>query len=110
VYEVAPIETNDDDLVVRQIQRRAKGCLGYVVGSRDAGEAVVVDATRQTEEFKVAAQDVGLTIERVLDTHVHADHISGGSTHRRRPRRPLSPGRGGARPRGRIRVRPPLGR
>jgi glyoxylase-like metal-dependent hydrolase (beta-lactamase superfamily II) len=78
LYEVAPVETGDDDLVVRQVQRRAKGCLGYVVGSRDAGEAVVVDATRQTAEFKVTAQDVGLTIERVLDTHVHADHISGG--------------------------------
>jgi glyoxylase-like metal-dependent hydrolase (beta-lactamase superfamily II) len=78
-YEVAPIETSGDDLVVRQIQRRAKGCLGYVVGSKAADEAVVVDATRQTDEFKIAAQDAGLSIARVFDTHVHADHISGGS-------------------------------
>jgi len=34
LYEVVPIETSSDDLVVRQVQRRAKGCLGYVVGSR----------------------------------------------------------------------------
>jgi glyoxylase-like metal-dependent hydrolase (beta-lactamase superfamily II)/rhodanese-related sulfurtransferase len=79
LYEVVPIETSGDDLVVRQVQRRAKGCLGYVVGSKEAGEAVVVDATRQTDQFKVAAQDAGLSIARVLDTHVHADHISGGS-------------------------------
>jgi glyoxylase-like metal-dependent hydrolase (beta-lactamase superfamily II)/rhodanese-related sulfurtransferase len=78
LYEAVPIETDSDDLVVRQIQRRAKGCLGYVVGSAETGDAVVVDATRQTDQFKVAAQEAGLTIERVLDTHVHADHISGG--------------------------------
>ncbi|QIO24480.1 MBL fold metallo-hydrolase [Haloarcula sp. JP-L23] len=77
LYETVPIETTSDDLVLRQIQRRAKGCLGYVVGSKEAEEAVVVDATRQTDQFKVAAQDAGLSITRVLDTHVHADHISG---------------------------------
>ncbi|MGM0399394.1 MAG: MBL fold metallo-hydrolase [Halobacteriota archaeon] len=79
VYEVVPIEVDNDDLVVRQVQRRAKGCLGYVVGSRATDQAVVVDPTRQTDQFKAAAQDAGLTIERVLDTHVHADHISGGA-------------------------------
>ncbi|MDF9748160.1 MBL fold metallo-hydrolase [Natrinema salsiterrestre] len=77
LYEVIPIETSSDDLVVRQVQRRAKGCLGYIVGSKQAEDAVVVDATRQTDQFKVAAQDAGLSITRVLDTHVHADHISG---------------------------------
>ena len=77
LYETVPIETVSDDLVVRQVQRRAKGCLGYVVGSKEAEEAVVVDATRQTDQFKIAAQDAGLSITRVLDTHIHADHISG---------------------------------
>ena len=79
-YEVVPIETSTDDLVVWQVQRRAKGCLGYVIGSSETGEAVVVDATRQTDEFKIATQDAGLSIGRVLDTHVHADHISGSPT------------------------------
>jgi len=78
LYEAVPIETTGDDLILRQIQRRAKGCLGYLIGSKEAGEAVVVDATRQTDRFKVAAQDAGLSISRVIDTHVHADHISGG--------------------------------
>ncbi|WP_276274223.1 MBL fold metallo-hydrolase [Haloarcula litorea] len=77
LYETVPIETASDDLIVRQVQRRAKGCLGYVVGSKEAEEAVVVDASRQTDQFKVAAQDAGLSITRVLGTHVHADHISG---------------------------------
>nr|WP_137290920.1 MBL fold metallo-hydrolase [Natronorubrum halophilum] len=78
VYEVVPIETENADLVILQLQRRAKGCLGYVVGPKRAESAVVVDPTRQTDQFKIVAEETGLTIERVLDTHVHADHISGG--------------------------------
>jgi glyoxylase-like metal-dependent hydrolase (beta-lactamase superfamily II)/rhodanese-related sulfurtransferase len=79
VYEVAPIGASGD-LVIVQIQRRAKGCLGYVIGDPATGDAAVVDATRQTDVFKIAAEEAGLTIRRVLDTHVHADHVSGGPT------------------------------
>ncbi|MFC7128157.1 MBL fold metallo-hydrolase [Haloferax chudinovii] len=78
LYEVVELGTGDDDLFVAQVQRRAKGCLGYVVGSRSAGDAVVVDATRQTHEFELVAADAGMTVVGVLDTHVHADHVSGG--------------------------------
>jgi glyoxylase-like metal-dependent hydrolase (beta-lactamase superfamily II)/rhodanese-related sulfurtransferase len=78
LYEVVGLDTGDDDLFVTQVQRRAKGCLGYVVGSRSARAAVVVDATRQSHEFELVAADAGMTIVGVLDTHVHADHISGG--------------------------------
>jgi len=59
-YEVVPIETSSDDLVVRrQVQRRAKAGLGYVVGSKEGLRGCRVDATRQTDQFKVAAQDAG---------------------------------------------------
>ncbi len=78
VYEVVPVETATDGLVVRQLQRRGKGCLGYVVGSRATGEAAVVDPTRRIDAFEIAAEEAGLTIEHVFDTHVHADHVSGG--------------------------------
>ncbi|KAB1188113.1 MULTISPECIES: rhodanese-like domain-containing protein [Haloferax] len=78
LYEVVELDTEDDDLFVAQVQRRAKGCLGYVVGSRSTREAVVVDATRQYHEFELVAADAGMVITGVLDTHVHADHVSGG--------------------------------
>ncbi|MFW6320380.1 MAG: MBL fold metallo-hydrolase [Halohasta sp.] len=65
-----------DDFQVVQLQRRAKGCLGYVIESE--GEAAVVDATRHTAEFEAAAEGLDSEIVAVLDTHVHADHISGG--------------------------------
>lgn len=65
-------------LEVIQLQRRAKGCLGYVVGSQSDNKAAVIDPTRHTDAFLDAATDAGYEIEAVLDTHVHADHISGG--------------------------------
>lgn len=65
-----------DEFTVVQLQRRAKGCLGYVIAND--GEAVAVDATRHTEEFREAAAELDSEIVAVLDTHIHADHISGG--------------------------------
>ena len=77
VYDHATIDVGDD-LAVVQVQRRAKGCLGYVVGCESTGEAVVVDPTGDTDEYEIAAEEAGLTITGVIDTHVHADHVSGG--------------------------------
>ncbi len=57
---------------------RAKGCLGYIVGSKEAGEAAAFDVSQYTEEFVDAASELGMKIKRVFDTHIHADHISGG--------------------------------
>jgi len=79
VYHRVPVDVGGDDgPIVVQVQRRAKGCLGYLLGDPDAGAAVVVDATADVEQFLLAAGERGLRIEGVLDTHVHADHVSGG--------------------------------
>lgn len=78
LYETARVDTANDDLIIVQFQRRAKGCLSYLVGSKRAGEAVVVDPTRHTDQYVTTAAEEGMEITRVLDTHVHADHISGG--------------------------------
>ncbi|MFB6090975.1 MAG: rhodanese-like domain-containing protein [Halobellus sp.] len=77
LYDVVEIAT-DGDLFLAQVQRRAKGCLGYVVGDREKREAIVVDPTRQHHEFELVAADAGLVVAGVADTHVHADHLSGG--------------------------------
>ncbi|WP_394739075.1 MBL fold metallo-hydrolase [Natronococcus roseus] len=77
VYDAVELEGTGDARIV-QVQRRAKGCLGYVVGCAASGEAVVVDPTADTDEFAVAAEEAGLSIVGVIDTHVHADHVSGG--------------------------------
>jgi glyoxylase-like metal-dependent hydrolase (beta-lactamase superfamily II)/rhodanese-related sulfurtransferase len=62
---------------VWQLQRPAKACLSYVVGV--PGEScVVVDPTRQPQPYLDLAAEHGMTVTHVVDTHVHADHISGG--------------------------------
>jgi len=78
VYETVAIETHREGLAIVQVQRRAKGCLGYVVADADEGVAAVVDPSRHTGEFAAVAEDRGWEIVAVLDTHVHADHLSGG--------------------------------
>ncbi len=78
LYEVAAIPTVATALEIFQIQRVAKGCLGYVVGAPRTGEAVVVDPTRHIDEFTHVVADDDMDIVRVIDTHIHADHISGG--------------------------------
>ncbi len=78
VYNHVEIDAGGNAPTIVQIQRRAKGCLGYVVGCESTGEAVVVDPTGDVDEFEIAAEEAGLSITGVIDTHVHADHISGG--------------------------------
>lgn len=78
VYALASIPTATTSLEIFQIQRVAKGCLGYVIGSPTSGEAIVVDPTRHIDEYRRVAADDDMEITRVIDTHIHADHISGG--------------------------------
>ncbi len=59
-----------------QCNRRGKGCLSYVV--RAGQEAVVVDPSREVGWYEAFLGRLGTRIVHVLDTHVHADHVSGG--------------------------------
>jgi glyoxylase-like metal-dependent hydrolase (beta-lactamase superfamily II) len=75
VPHVAKSEAEDGLLLV-QFNRVGKGCLSYLVASE--GEAAVIDAGRDGEQYADYALAHGLQICAVLDTHLHADHISGG--------------------------------
>jgi glyoxylase-like metal-dependent hydrolase (beta-lactamase superfamily II)/rhodanese-related sulfurtransferase len=70
----AVLETSG--LAVYQVSRPARGCLSYVVASQ--GRAVVIDPLRHLHPYIDLAHAKGLEIETVIDTHSHADHISGG--------------------------------
>lgn len=59
-----------------QFVRIGKGCLSYMMISN--GEAAVIDATRMTDVFAQFAAEHQAKITHVFDTHLHADHISGG--------------------------------
>lgn len=74
-YEVREVVPSSDRLTLLQFNRVGKGCLSYLVASGD--EAIVVDPGRHIAQYQAAAEKRGLTIKRVVDTHVHADHVSG---------------------------------
>jgi glyoxylase-like metal-dependent hydrolase (beta-lactamase superfamily II)/rhodanese-related sulfurtransferase len=65
-----------DDPAIYQIHRVARGCLAYLVVSQ--GAAVVIDASRHLDRIENLAALQNLRIDKVFDTHLHADHISGG--------------------------------
>jgi thiosulfate/3-mercaptopyruvate sulfurtransferase len=61
---------------VRQYRRPSSGCLGYLVVS--GGEALVADPLRAfAERYAEDAAAQGADLRYALDTHVHADHVSG---------------------------------
>jgi hydroxyacylglutathione hydrolase len=57
----------DDDL----------GCASYLIGDEDSGEAVVVDPAYEIERYLEQAERDDVRVVRVLETHTHADHVSG---------------------------------
>lgn len=73
-----PVKVGDlkDGGEVYQFVRIGKGCLSYMVISD--GEAAIIDATRMTDVFADFAASKEVKITNVFDTHLHADHISGG--------------------------------
>lgn len=73
-----PVKVGDltDGGKLYQFVRIGKGCLSYMVVS--GGEAALIDATRMTNIYLGFAKEIGANITHVFDTHLHADHISGG--------------------------------
>jgi glyoxylase-like metal-dependent hydrolase (beta-lactamase superfamily II) len=49
----------------------------YLIGDLDAGEAIVVDPGGRVDDILRVAQQHGLTIDRIVNTHAHIDHVSG---------------------------------
>ncbi len=74
-YVIRPV-VESAELTILQVSRPARGCLSYLVASGD--RAVVIDPLRHIDHYLEAAAERGWKIERVLDTHGHADHLSGG--------------------------------
>ena len=62
-------------MIFRQILYRDLGCASYFLA--DGGEAVVVDPRWDIDVYTQLAAEEGVKIAHVLDTHLHADHVSG---------------------------------
>ena len=73
-WNAADVPLADPSVRVIQVRRTGKGCLWYIVAS--AGEAAVIDPSVSPDVYVELARRHGWSIRYVLETHVHADHLS----------------------------------
>src|SRR6266545_8230644 len=64
-------------MLFRQFVDEDLGCASYLLGDEAAGEALLVDPAYAIEPYLAEAERLGVRIVRVLETHTHADHVSG---------------------------------
>src|SRR6056297_1501498 len=76
IYETVEVTDYDGAGTLLQYQRPSSGCLGYLL--HDGDEAAIIDPLRAfTDRYLDDADDLGVDLQYALDTHIHADHISG---------------------------------
>jgi glyoxylase-like metal-dependent hydrolase (beta-lactamase superfamily II)/rhodanese-related sulfurtransferase len=73
-WNVAVAPSSQDNVTILQVRRVGKGCLSYIIGSGD--DAAVVDAALDPSVYVELAERNGWRIGAVVDTHIHADHLS----------------------------------
>jgi glyoxylase-like metal-dependent hydrolase (beta-lactamase superfamily II) len=73
-WNAADVALPDASLHVVQVRRTGKGCLSYIVASE--GDAAVIDPSVAPEIYLEIAGRRRWSIRHVLDTHIHADHLS----------------------------------
>ncbi len=61
----------------KQILNEKCGCASYLIASRQSHEAAIVDPALETEQYEDLLHERDFQLRYVIDTHVHADHISG---------------------------------
>ena len=64
-------------MIFRQFINDDLGCASYLVGDEHAGVAAVVDPRLEVDEYLRVARFMGVDIAHILETHTHADHVSG---------------------------------
>lgn len=63
-----------ENFQVIQLRRTGKGCLSYIVASD--GKALVIDASLPIDVYQGSLAENGWQLQAVIDTHLHADHLS----------------------------------
>jgi glyoxylase-like metal-dependent hydrolase (beta-lactamase superfamily II)/rhodanese-related sulfurtransferase len=61
----------------KQILNERCGCASYVIASRSSRDAAVVDAASDIEPYETLLRERDFRLRYVIDTHIHADHVSG---------------------------------
>ena len=64
-------------MIFRQLTHDDLGCASYLIGDHDAGVAAVVDPRFEIDDYLELARYLDVHIDHLLETHNHADHVSG---------------------------------
>ncbi len=62
---------------IRQVLNTDLGCASYLIADREAGVAAVVDPKVDIDDYLALENELGVRITDVIETHNHADHVSG---------------------------------
>jgi glyoxylase-like metal-dependent hydrolase (beta-lactamase superfamily II) len=63
-----------NDIQLIQVRRTGKGCLSYIIASKDL--ALIIDPSLDTTVYESILKEKKLQLKYVLETHIHADHLS----------------------------------
>ena len=64
-------------MIFRQLYHMTSGTYTYLLGGRAGGEALIIDPVQeQVERYLTLLDELDLTLAKVVDTHVHADHTA----------------------------------
>jgi glyoxylase-like metal-dependent hydrolase (beta-lactamase superfamily II)/rhodanese-related sulfurtransferase len=78
VDDVASVSNIDSSVNIWQVRRVSKGCMSYVIANTLDKKAVVIDATCGMDNvIDTLVSDNDLKITTLIETHMHADHLSG---------------------------------
>jgi glyoxylase-like metal-dependent hydrolase (beta-lactamase superfamily II)/rhodanese-related sulfurtransferase len=61
----------------KQFLNERCGCASYLVASRRTHDAAIIDPAIETEPYDTLLRERGFHLHYVIDTHIHADHVSG---------------------------------
>src|SRR3954449_9438074 len=61
----------------KQFLNERCGCASYLVASRKTHDAAIIDPAIETEPYDDLLRERGFRLQYVIDTHIHADHVSG---------------------------------
>ena len=73
-WNIAEVPVPNSPVHIVQVRRTGKGCLSYLIGAGD--EAIVIDASLDSQVYLDLAKRHGWQITGVFETHIHADHLS----------------------------------
>ncbi|MCQ3949997.1 MAG: hypothetical protein DPW14_09260 [Planctomycetes bacterium] len=72
------MQTTATQPIIRQFKKPGEGCLGYVIADPESRKAAVIDPRHdQVDEYLAFLREQKLVLTHVIDTHTHADHLSG---------------------------------